>query len=218
MTDLLGHAFMRHALAASALSAVASGAVGTLVVVNRMSTLTGAIAHASFGGLGLAFALGLPPMYGALGVALLSALGIAALTSGPRSESPDTAMAAFWAMGMAAGLVFIRLSGSYAPDLMSWLFGSLLTVSRGDLFLMALMDLLILVIVGGLFKELAGISYDPEFAVVRGLPAPLLRGVFMVTASVTVVMLMKMTGLILVMAMMTIPASVARLSVHGWGG
>jgi zinc transport system permease protein len=215
MADLLGHAFMQHALAASVLSALACGVIGTLVVVNRMSTLTGSIAHASFGGLGLAFALGLPPMYGALAVSLASALGIGALTSGSRGETPDTAMAAFWATGMAAGLVLIRLSGTYAPDLMSWLFGSLLTVSRGDLFLAVLLDILILAVVCGLFKELAAVSYDAEFSTIRGVRTGLIRGVFLSLAAVTIVMLMKMTGLIMVMALMTIPAAVVRLFTCG---
>jgi len=215
MTDLLGHVFMQHALAASVLSSVACGVIGTLVVVNRMSTLTGSIAHASFGGLGMAFALGLPPMYGALAVSLLSALGIGALTRGARGDSPDSAMAAFWATGMAAGLVFIRLSGSYAPDLMSWLFGSLLTVSRGDLVLAALLDILILVVVGGLFKELVAVSYDAEFSAIRGIRTGLVRGVFLSLAAVAIVMLMKMTGLIMVMALMTIPAAVVRLFTCG---
>jgi zinc transport system permease protein len=216
MTDLLGHVFMQHALLTSVLSSVACGVIGTLVVVNRMSTLTGSIAHASFGGLGLAFAMGLPPMYGALAFSMLSALGIGALTrGGSRGESPDTAMAAFWATGMAAGLVFMRLSGSYAPDLMSWLFGSLLTVSRGDLVLAVLLDLIILAVVAGLFKEFVAVSYDEEFSAIRGIRTGLVRGVFLTLAAVTIVMLMKMTGLIMVMALMTIPAAVVRLFTCG---
>ena len=211
MPDILTHTFMQNALVASLLSAVACGVIGTLVVVNRMSTLTGSIAHASFGGLGLAFALGLPPMWGASAVGVASALGIGAMTSGRRGESPDTAMAAFWATGMAAGLVFIRLSDSYAPDLMSWLFGSLLAVSRGDLILAGALDLIILLVVASLFKELVAVSYDPEFSSIRGVHTGLVRGTFLVLAALTMVMLMKMTGLIMVMALMAIPAAVVRM-------
>lgn len=211
MIEALSYTWMQNAVAAAVLSAVSCGIIGTLVVVNRMSSLTGAVAHASFGGLGLAYLLGVPPMTGAVVVSIGTALGVGAMSSGGRRESPDISMAALWATGMAAGLVFIRLRGGYAPDLMSWLFGSLLTVSGSDLVLAGSLDLLVLVMVVGLFKELTGVSYDCEFSRIRGVRTVLVRGVLLTLTALVTVMLMKMSGLIMVMALMTIPAAVSRM-------
>ena len=116
---LLSYTFMQNALLVSLLAAVAAGVMGTLITVNRMSALAGSIAHASFGGLGLAYALGFSPILGATGFAVVSSLGIAAV-SARSSRRTGTAMAAVWATGMALGLVLIKLSGTYSADLMSW--------------------------------------------------------------------------------------------------
>jgi len=215
MIEVLSYAWMQNAVLASILSAIACGVIGTLVVVNRMSTLTGAVAHASFGGLGLAYLLGMPPMAGAVLVSMGTALGVGVISSGRRRDYPDTAMAAFWATGMAAGLIFVRLKGGYAPDLMSWLFGSLLTVSRTDLILATSLDLIVLLLVGGLFKELTAVSYDSEFSRIRGVRTALIRSMFLALTALVIVMLMKISGLIMVMALMTIPAAVARMFTKG---
>lgn len=208
MIDALGYTFMQHAVAISILGSIACGIIGTLVTVNRMSALAGSIAHASFGGLGLAYLIGIHPLIGATGFAVVSAVGIGVISSKSQKRS-DTAMAALWATGMAAGLVFIRLSGTYSADLMSWLFGSLLAVSKTDILLTGILDILILLVITGLYKEFLAVSYDREFSSLQGIPTGLIRGLFMVLTALTAVMLMKVTGLIMVIAMLTIPAAIA---------
>ena len=208
MTEMFEYAFIRNAFILSILASIACGVVGTLITVNRMSSFTGSIAHASFGGLGLAYLLGIHPMIGATVFALGSALGIGAISDRTKLGS-DTAMAALWATGMAAGLVFIKLSGSYSSDLMSWLFGSLMAVSQMDIYLTGALDLFIICSVILLYKEFTGISYDLEFTRIQGVPVWFVRGLFFVMAALTTIVLMKVTGLIMVIALLTIPAAIA---------
>jgi len=206
----LEYTFMQHALIVSLLAAVAAGVMGTLITVNRMSALAGSIAHASFGGLGLAYALGFSPMLGATGFALASSLGIAAAQARSRRRT-DTAMAAIWVTGMAIGLVLIKVSGSYSADLMSWLFGSLLAVSSSDILFALLLDFAILLTVFGLYKEFLAVSYDREFSRLQGVPVTFISILFLLLTSLTAVLLMKITGLIMVIAMLSIPPAIAEM-------
>lgn len=208
MIEMLSYGFMRNALVLSVLASVSCGIVGTLITVNRMSSFTGSIAHASFGGLGLAYLLGFDPMAGATLFALGSGLGLGFLSGGRRMVS-STAMAALWATGMAAGLVFIKLSGTYNADLMSWLFGSLMSVSRGEILMTAGLGVASLLTVVLLYRELLGISYDMEFTRLQGVPAGLIRALFLILSALSVIVLMKVSGLIMVIALLTLPASVA---------
>lgn len=206
--NMFDYTFMQNALIMLALASIASGIIGSLIVVNKMSSFVGSIAHASFGGLGLAYLVGLHPMLGASVFAVGAALGIGAV-SGRHKIGTDTAMSSLWATGMALGLVFIKISGRYSSDLMSWLFGSLLTVSKFDIFLSLSLDVLVMLIVFFLYKELLAISYDSEFVRVKGVSVGLIRGVFLVLAALSTIVLMKVTGLIMVIALLTIPAAVA---------
>jgi zinc transport system permease protein len=208
MIEMFSYTFMQNAFVLIVLASVSCGVIGSLITVNRMSSFTGSIAHASFGGLGLAYLLGVHPMLGATVFAVGSALGIGALSDRSRLGS-DTAMAALWATGMAAGLVFIKLSGTYTSDLMSWLFGSLMAVSKTDIYLTGVLGVLVTGSVFLLYKEFLGISYDLEFTGIQGVPVKLVRGLFLVMAALTTIVLMKVTGLIMVIAMLTIPAAIA---------
>jgi zinc transport system permease protein len=210
MADILSYTFMQNAFLLAILASVSCGIVGSLITVNRMSSFAGSIAHASFGGLGLAYLIGIHPMIGASAFAIGSALGTGML-SGRNRLGSETALAALWATGMAAGLVFIKISGTYSSDLMSWLFGSLLAVSAADLLLTGVLDIFVVLTVVLLYKELLGISYDLEFAIIRGVKVWFIRGLFLVMAALTTIVLMKVAGLIMVIALLTIPASIAGL-------
>ncbi|MCD4707913.1 MAG: metal ABC transporter permease [Candidatus Sabulitectum sp.] len=209
MAEIFSYTFMQNAFILVILASISCGIVGSLITVNRMSSFTGSIAHASFGGLGLAYLTGVHPMIGATVFAVGSALGIGAL-SGRNKLGSDTAMAALWATGMAAGLVFIKLSGTYSADLMSWLFGSLMAVSTTDIVLTGALDAVVLGSVILLYKEFLGISYDLEFTRIQGVPVWFVRGLFLVMAAFTTIVLMKVTGLIMVIALLTIPAAIAQ--------
>jgi zinc transport system permease protein len=205
--------FLRNALAAILLGSISCGIVGTLVVVNRLSALAGGVAHACFGGLGLSYLLGAPPTAGALAFGLASALGIGAASSRWR-EAADAAIAAIWAGGMALGLVFIQLAPGYAPDLMSYLFGSVLAVPAGDLLLFAAVDAGVLLFVLLLYRSLVAVSFDPEFGRTRGLRADSIFLAFLCLVAITIVLLMRAVGLLLVIALLAIPPSTVRLFAH----
>ncbi len=206
--ELLSYGFMQKALAVSLLASLAAGIMGALIKVNRMSALAGSIAHASFGGLGLAYVAGFNPLLGAMGFAVISSLGISAITSRSRDES-GTAMATVWATGMALGLILIKVSGTYAPDLMSWLFGSLLAVSGWDIGFAAVLDIILLVTVAGYYKEFLAVSYDEQFSRLQGIRVGLFRTAFLILTALTAVLLMRVTGLIMVIAMLAIPPAIA---------
>jgi zinc transport system permease protein len=210
MLDILHYDFMRNALAAGLLVSVACGVVGTLVVVNRLSFLAGGIAHAAYGGLGLAAFLGWSPMAGTVPFSLVASL-LMGTVSRRRKERSDTVIGVMWALGMAIGIVLIDLKPGYYVDLMSYLFGSILAVPRESLVFMAALDAVILVTVCGLYKELLGMSYDEEFSLISGVRVSLLYYVMILLIAFTVVMLIRVVGLILVIALFTIPASIAEM-------
>ncbi len=208
--EILSYAFMQKALIVSVLASIAAGTIGTLVNVNRMSSLAGSIAHASFGGLGLAYILGLNPLVGATIFAVLASLVIGAI-SGRSAMKTETAMAAVWATGMAVGLVLIKISGTYAADLMSWLFGSILAVNTNDIIYAVLLNLLVISVITILYKEFLAVAYDHRFAMLQGVPVGLVRTIFLVLTALTAVLLMRITGLIMVIAMLSIPPAIAEM-------
>ncbi|MCU0609886.1 MAG: metal ABC transporter permease [Chitinispirillaceae bacterium] len=210
MTDLLQHEFMRNAVCAGLLASVACGIVGAFVVVNRLSFLAGGVAHAAYGGLGISVLLKIPPMAATIPFSLASSF-LMGYVSRRRKERADTVIGVMWALGMAIGIVCIDLKPGYYIDLMSYLFGSILAVSDSDLMLMAGLDLVIIATVVALYKELLGMSYDEEFALVSGVPVPALYYVMLLLIALTVIMLIRVVGLILVIALFTIPASIAEM-------
>jgi len=210
MTDALEFVFLRHALYAGILISIACGIIGTLVIVNRLSYIAGGVAHAAYGGLGLAVFLGLPPAAGTLPFSVVSAVAMG-YVAGRNRESTDAAIGTLWALGMAAGIILIELTPGYHADLMSYLFGSIMAVSGTDLLLMGILDAVIISIVALFFKELVAFSYDEEYALISGIPVVLLRYLLLILIACSVVMLIQAVGLILVIALFTIPASIAQL-------
>jgi zinc transport system permease protein len=210
MLDLLHYDFMRNALAAGLLVSVACGVVGTLVVVNRLAFLAGGVAHAAYGGLGLAAFFSWTPMAGAVPFSIISSL-LMGWVSRNNKERSDAIIGVMWALGMAIGIIMIDLKGGYFVDLMSYLFGSILAVPRESLLVMAGLDVVILLAVGILYKEILAMSYDDEFALVSGIRVGVLYYLIILMIALTVIMLIKVVGLILVIALFTIPASMAEL-------
>jgi len=209
MLEALQYDFMRNALAAGVLAAVACGIVGVYVVVKKIVFISGGIAHASFGGVGLGFLLGINPVLGALFFALASALGMGTLSR--RTSLPeDTVIGIFWAVGMALGVIFVGLSPGYAVDLFSYLFGNILFVPTSDLVLMLILDAVIALVVFLLYKEFMAISFDEEFGIVVGVPVERLYLTLLCLIALTVVVLIRVVGVILVIAMLTIPAAMAK--------
>jgi zinc transport system permease protein len=208
MLEALSFDFMQNALWAGLLASVACGVIGTLVVVNRLVFLAGGVAHAAYGGVGLAFFLGIPVLPATLGFTAAAALAMGTVTL-RRAERADTMVGVMWAGGMALGIILIDLTPGYNTDLMSFLFGSILTVPRADIWRMAAMDAAILGLTLFYYKELAAMSFDREFSEVRGAPVVFLHYLLLAMTAVSVVMLIRVVGLILVMALLTIPPFLA---------
>jgi zinc transport system permease protein len=213
MLEVLQYQFMQNALLAGLLAAVACGIVGVYVVVKKVVSISGSIAHASFGGIGLGYLLGINPVLGAMAFTIVSSLGIGLVTRRTRLPE-DTAVGILWAMGMALGIIFIGLAPGYAPDLFSYLFGNILTVPFFDLMLMLILDVVIIALVALLYKEFLYLSFDEEFSTVSGVPTEGLYLLLLCLVALTVVVLIRVVGIILVIALLTIPAALARQFTH----
>ncbi|MEJ2283728.1 MAG: metal ABC transporter permease [Desulfobacterales bacterium] len=204
MLEALQFEFIRNALVAGLLASVICGIMGTLVVVNRIVFLSGGIAHASYGGIGLALYFGWPYMLGTIGFSLIAAMVMAAVSLKARHRA-DTIIGVIWALGMALGIIMVDLSPGYNVDLMSYLFGSILTVPESDLLIMLAMGIVIAALVTYYYKDLLALSYDEEFARIRGVPVKGLYFTLIGMLAVTIVLVIQVVGLILVIALLTIP-------------
>ncbi|HOG16426.1 MAG: Manganese transport system membrane protein MntB [Syntrophaceae bacterium PtaU1.Bin231] len=208
MWEALQADFIRNALAAGILVSIVCGVIGTLVVVNRIVFLAGGIAHAAYGGIGLAFFLGWPYVAGTTAVSLLSAGVMAAVTLKARHRA-DAMVGVIWAVGMAVGVILLDLSPGYNADLMSYLFGSILTVPASDLWQMALLGAAVLAVVTWYYNDFLAMSYDDEFARLRNVPVTFLYCLLLGMVALAVVMIIRVVGLILVIALLTIPPFIA---------
>lgn len=210
MFEVLGLEFFRNALIAGVLASIACGIIGTYVVVRRMVAVSGGISHAAFGGIGLGYFLGIDPLLGATGFTVATALGMGALQLRARQQM-DTIIGAVWAAGMAVGILFVYLTPGFAPDLFSYLFGNILLVPRGDILLMGVLVAIIVAVVALLYREFQAITFDPDYAKVMNLPVERLSLLLLVLVALTVVMLIRVVGIILVIALLTLPAAISRL-------
>ena len=208
MIEALSYDFIQNALIAGVLVSMASGIIGSLIVVNRMVFLAGGIAHTAYGGIGLAVFFGFPIFLGASIFSVISALIISFITFNHRNRM-DTSIGLMWAVGMALGVVLIDLTPGYNIDLMSYLFGSILAVSHNDLYYMGGLLFVIVVIMTFWYRDILAVSYDTQYASLRGINVKFFYTLILVLSALTVVVAIKVVGLILVIAMLTIPVYIA---------
>lgn len=208
MIDALQYGFMRNALMAGLLVSIAAGIIGSYVVLNRIVFISGGIAHAAYGGIGMGYYLGIDPVIGAIIFSLVAALGMGEVQRRTR-ERADTIIGAMWSIGMSVGIIFVDLARGYKADLLSFLFGSILAVPSGDLWLMLILDLIIIALVVLFYKELLAISFDETFATVENVPVHALYLMLVALIALSVVMMMRVVGLIMVIALLTMPAAIA---------
>jgi len=208
MLEALQYEFMQNALVAGLLASVICGVMGTLVVVNRIVFLSGGIAHAAYGGIGLAFFFGWPYMVGTIGFSLTASMAMAAVTVKARHRA-DTIIGVLWAVGMALGVILIDLTPGYNVDLMSYLFGSILTVPDTDLWIMVAVAVIIIATMVYFYNDYLAMSYDEEFARIRGVPVRFLYFLLIGLLALSIVMIIQVVGLILVIALLTIPPYIA---------
>ena len=205
---LIVQPFLQYALIGGVLASVGCGVMGSYIVVKRIGYLAGGIAHTVLGGMGIAYFLGENPIAGALIAALMAALTIGWVKLRWRQQE-DTIIGALWAVGMAIGIVFISRTPGYNVDLLSYLFGNILLISRDQLFVIATLDAVILSLVTVFYKPLLAIAFDEEFARLRGIPVEGFYLLLLCLVALTVVILIQVVGLILVIALMTLPAAIA---------
>lgn len=215
--------FVRNALAAGILSAVLFGVLGAVVTVKRIASLAGAISHAVLGGIGLALFLSVrgivpdfPPIVGALIFAVISA-GLIGVVSLRAKQREDTVINALWAIGMSLGVLFIAKTPGYS-DPMSYLFGNILLVTRMDLILLAILDVVVVALAWRFYPQIEASAFDEEFARTRGVPT---EAVFLILLSVTavaIVMLQTFVGIVMVIAMLTLPAGTAGFAARNLAG
>ncbi|MGP8323181.1 MAG: metal ABC transporter permease [Methanosarcinaceae archaeon] len=209
MLELLQYEFVRNAIAAGILASIACGIIGVYVVVKRIVFISGGIAHASFGGIGLGYYLGINPILGVLPFSIASALSMGWVSK--HSKLPeDTVIGILWALGMSIGIILVNLTPGYAPDLMTYLFGNILTVPFSDIVLMLILDAIIILVVYLFYKEFLALCFDEEFAIARGVSAQSLYLILLCLIALTVVVLIRVVGVILVIALLTIPAALSR--------
>ncbi|MCG6861580.1 MAG: metal ABC transporter permease [Chromatiaceae bacterium] len=216
LAALLEHGFLQSALIAGLLASVGCGLMGTYVVVKRIAFLAGGIAHSVLGGMGAALYFGFDPLAGALAAAVAAALLIGWVRIIWRAQE-DTLIGALWAIGMALGILFIAKTPGYQTDLLSYLFGNILLVPDESLWFMAALDVLLVTIVGAYHRQFLAVAFDEEHARLRGIPVTFFYLLLLVLVAVTVVLLIQVVGLILVLALLTLPAAVAAHYVHSLG-
>lgn len=209
MTELFQYDFFINALTAGILASVAGGIIGSYIVVKRIVFISGGIAHTAYGGIGLGYLLGFNPLLGALGFSISAAVGISYLRT-KQNQYEDTLIGIMWAAGMSLGVIFISLAPGYSSDLMSYLFGNILTVPTIEIRFIALIDIVIIIVVIAFFKQFQAITFDEEYSRAVGLNVDFYYLLLLVLVALTVVALIKIVGIILSIALLTIPAAVAK--------
>jgi len=206
-------AFIRNMFIAGLLASVACGIIGTYVVVKRLVFISGGIAHTCFGGIGLAYMLGFEPILGAILFAVATAVTVG-VTSLKTHVREDSTIGVLWVMGMALGVLFIAKAPGFVPDPMTILFGSILLVVSRDLLFMLALTITIVVIVAFYYKQLLALTFDEEFARISGVPTERLHVLLLVLIALTVVLLLKVVGVVLAIALLTIPSTISGLFTH----
>ncbi|OQY39049.1 MAG: hypothetical protein B6226_02655 [Candidatus Cloacimonetes bacterium 4572_65] len=209
--------FIRNALLAGILAAIACGVTGTFVVIKRISFVSGAIAHSVLGGVGIAYFLGISPTLGAFVFAILSALLIGWVKL-KKHENEDTVLSAFWAIGMAIGIIFMSLTPGYNSNLMTYLFGNILLVTNQDLLMLLGLDIVIITTIFIFYRQFLALIFDEEFAKLKGVSTNFLYILLLCLISLAVVILIRVVGIILVIALLTLPSAISRFFNRSIGG
>ena len=208
--ELFDYAFFRNALLGSLFASIACGIIGTYIVSRRLVFISGGITHASFGGLGIGFYFGLNPIFSAMIFSVFSAFGIKWL-SDKQGVREDSAIAVFWSLGMAVGIMLTFLTPGYAPNLSEYLFGNILTITRTDIFSLAVLSLLLVLFFLANYHGIVSVSFDAQFAKTRRLPTRFIEYAMMLFIAVTIVLCIRLVGIVLLMSLITVPQMTANL-------
>lgn len=207
---LLNYGFMQNALVAAILAGVLCGLVGVIIVEKRLVMMSGGVAHTAYGGVGLGYLAGFSPLVGAVIFSLGAAFGIGTLRRRGGART-DVLISLFWSLGMAAGIVFVALAPGYPPDLNSYLFGNILTVTAADLWLMLGATALVVLLFVLLYEDIKAYLFDETFASVSGMRVRVLEYLILGLIALTVVVLLRVTGIMLAIALLSAPAATAAM-------
>ncbi|MRT91738.1 metal ABC transporter permease [Ancylomarina sp. 16SWW S1-10-2] len=208
--ELLNYSFFQNAMGAAILASISCGIIGTYIVARRIVFISGGITHASFGGIGIAWFLGLNPILGATVFGVLSALGIECISK-KTDVRQDSVIGILWALGMALGIIFIYLTPGYAPNLLSYLFGSILTVSSLDLYLLSALCVLTILIFAFMMRPILYMAFDEDYAQTHDTPVQFLNYLMIALVALAIVLNIRVVGIILVISFLTIPQTIANM-------
>lgn len=211
--ELLQYTFFQHALIGSLLASIVCGLIGTYIVTRRLVFISGGLTHASFGGIGLGLYMGISPILSAAIFSVLSAFGVEWLSK-RKDMREDSAIAVFWTLGMALGIIFTFLSPGFAPDLSAYLFGNILTVTLGDIALLGGLAVILILFFVLYLHLIIYVAFDREFARSQGIPVQVFEYVLMMFIALTIVACLRMVGIVLVISLLTIPQMTANLFSH----
>lgn len=214
-TEITQYQFLVNALLAALLSGIACGIVGTYIVVRRLVFMSGGITHASFGGIGIAYYLGINPIMGALVFSILAAFGIEYMGRSRRLRE-DSAIGILWSLGMAIGIVFVFLTPGYAPNLMSFLFGNILLVTTDNLITLAILDVVLILLFTVFYRAIIYTALDREYASTQQLPVRAIGYLMMIVIAVAIVLNIKILGIVLLISLLTMPVSIVNTLTHSY--
>lgn len=214
--ELFEYAFFRNALWGSLFASISCGIIGTYIVSRRLVFISGGITHASFGGLGVGFYFGIHPIFSAIVFSIFSAFGIQWLSS-RQGVREDSAIAVFWSLGMAVGIILTFLTPGYAPNLSEYLFGNILTITRADIWALIILSAILSLFFIVYYRAIVSVSFDTQFAKTRRLPTHFIEYTMMLFIAVTIVLSIRLVGIVLLMSLITVPQMTANLFTVNYG-
>ena len=213
--ELLQYTFFQHALLGSLFASIACGIIGTYIVTRRLVFISGGITHASFGGIGLGLYAGISPLLSAAVFSVLSAFGVEWLSK-RKDMREDSAIAVLWTFGMAVGIIFSFLAPGFTPDLSAFLFGNILTITPTDIYMLAILSVLLIVFFTLFLNPIICIAFDREFARSQRIPVALFEYLLMMFIALTIVSCLRMVGIVLAISLLTLPQMTANLFTHSF--
>ena len=215
LLELFQYTVFQHALLGSLFASIACGIIGTYIVTRRLVFISGGITHASFGGIGIGLYTGISPLLAAAVFSTLSAFGVEWLSK--RSDMrEDSAIAVFWTFGMAIGIIFSFLAPGFTPDLSSYLFGNILTITQGDIWILAILSIVLIAFFTLFMRPIIAIAFDREFARSQQMPVALFEYILMMFIALTIVACLRMVGIVLAISLLTLPQLTANLFTYSF--
>ena len=213
--ELFNYTFFQHALLGSLFASIACGIIGTYIVTRRLVFISGGITHASFGGIGIGLYTGISPILAAAIFSVLSAFGVEWLSK-RKDMREDSAIAVFWTFGMAVGIIFSFLAPGFTPDLSTFLFGNILTITLSDIWMLAILSLVLIGFFTCFLTTIIYIAFDREYARSQRIPVRLFEYILMMFIALTIVACLRMIGIVLVISLLTLPQMTSNLFTHSF--